>query len=159
MADGLNEEYLEVTNLHQDVRAKLSEFKRHINQPDYADLAACLAQLQKSSGKLAALRIKLDSETENPVKLEGGSDNVQEALSLFNKTLTACHQFLNNVDFHLDRIRDKIRELRKLAVSQHILDICSTFEENAATNVDIYAMEIRTFLLDAKNAAKQALKK
>ena len=84
---------------------------------------------------------------------------MQEALSLFNKTLTACHQFLNNVDFHLDRIRDKIRELRKLAVSQHILDICSTFEENAATNVDIYAMEIRTFLLDAKNAAKQALKK
>lgn len=159
VADSLNKEYLVVSSLHQDVKVNLSEFKKLLNQPDYADLTTCLVMLQKSSGKSSPLHMRLDSGTESPVKMEGGSSSVETAVSLFNETIAACHQFLNNMDFHLDRIRGKIMELRKLAVSQHILDICSTFEEHATTNVDIYAMEIRTLLLDARSAGKQAFKK
>ena len=159
VADSLNAEYLEVSNLHQEVKTKLSEFKKELNQPDYSDLAACLSILQKSSGgKSLSLELKIDSETEYPVKLEGGCGSVEMPVSLFNKALAASHLFLNSMDFHMDRIRDKIRELRKLAVSQHILDICSTFEEHASTNIDVYAMEVRSMLLDARSAGKKVFK-
>lgn len=157
VADGLNEEYLEVCSLHQNVKVKLTDFKKQLDQPEYTDLATCLAQMQKSS-KSHSLQMRLDSESESPVRLEGGSSNVEAAVSDFNAMIEACHHFLNNMDFHMDRIRDKIRELRKMAVSQHILDICSTFEEHASTNIDICAIEIRSVLLDARSAGKTALK-
>jgi len=158
-ADSLNAEYLEVSNLHQEVKTKLSEFKEVLGKPDYYDLAACLAILQKSSSrKSPSLELKTDGETEYPVKLEGGSSDIEAPISLLNEALAACHQFLSSMDFHTDRIRDKIRDLRKLAVSQHILDICSTFEVHASTNIDVYAMEVRTVLLDIRRAGQNVFK-
>lgn len=157
-ADSLNEEYLEVSNLHQSIRSKLTEFKQLTKQAHYAELAACFASLQKWSGKTPPLRLKCNEITDEPVRLEGGSEGVVSAVSSFNEVLDTCHQFLNERDLHLDRIRNKIRDLSKLAVMQQILDICSTFEEHASTNVNIYAMEIQSVLLDTKSAAKQSFK-
>lgn len=155
-ADSLNQAYLDALNMHQTIRSKLNEFKKLVGQPDYADLASCFSALNSLTGqKSVALVCK--KETNEPVELVGGTQEVEKHVQAFNEMLDNCHQFLDNVDVYLDTIQQRIAALKLLAVMRQILNICSIFEAHAATNVNIFATEIRSLLLDIRAAADQKL--
>lgn len=154
-ADGLNDAYQEASNSHQMIRCKLMEFKKLIGQPDYADLSACFVGLKTLSAQMPVALTCSDS-TNEPLELVGGPQEVQEAVKIFNEMLITCHQFLSETDVHLEKIKQRISSLKMLAVTQHILDVCSNFERQAPTNIDIFATEVRSLLLDIRTSAKQA---
>ena len=156
-ADALNESYLEVFNLHQNIKSKLSDFKRQVGQAEYSDLSTCFSCLNVLTGKVP-LKLECSDSTNEPVKLIGGSDEVVDAVTLFNEVLDLCHEFLSERERSLRKIKEKIDQLRSLAVMQQILTICSTFETHAPENINIFATEIRSLLLDARSAAKLKLK-
>lgn len=155
-ADQLNEAYQEVAGMHQTIKAKLDKFKEQVGQPAYSDLAACFASLKTLSGS-AKVKLFCKDGTEDPIMLEGGSEEFQEALKVYNEMLEICREFLANTNVYLERINERIAALKQLAVMQQILDICSAFEEQAPSNINIFATEIRSLLLDTKSSAKQKL--
>lgn len=155
-ADNLNEAYLEALNTHQAVKNKLTEFKRLLDQPDYADLSSCFSTLKVLSSP-EAVALVCESGTNSPQELIGGSKGMEEAIKVFNEMLDTCHGYLENVDVYISNIRQRIEALRSLAIMQQILDICETFEAQAATNVDMFATEIRSLLLDITSSAKLRL--
>ena len=155
-ADNLNEAYLEALNTHQTVKSKLSEFKKFLDQPDYADLSSCFTTLKVLSAPEAVVLV-CESGTNSPQELIGGSKGMEDAIKVFNEMLDTCHGYLENVDVYLSNIKQRIEALRSLAIMQQILDICKTFETQAATNVDIFATEIRSLLLDVTSSAKLRL--
>lgn len=155
-ADSLNQAYLEALNTHQTIKSKLNEFKKLVGQREYTDLAACFSALSKLTGQKAVTLVCNDASNE-PAELVGGAEEVAKPVQVFNEMLDNCHQFLDNVDVYLDTIKQRIDALRSLAIMQQILTICSTYETQAATNVNIFATEIRSLLLDARVAAEQTL--
>ncbi len=156
-ADSLNDAYQKASDTHQMIRCKLIEFKKLVGQPEYADLKACFAGMKVLSGE-AEVRLVCSDVTNDPLKLVGGAWEVQHAIKVFNGMLDTCHEFLQETDSYLERISQRIEALRMLAVMQQILTICATFEAYAATNVNIFATEIRSLLLDTRSAAKQSFK-
>lgn len=153
-ADRLNEAYKEVSDLHQEIKEKLAKFKSLVGQPGYSDLSSCFAALKTLSGS-TKVTLLCKEGTDDPLELVGGSEKVQGAVKVFNEMLNICHDFLEDNDAYLERIKQRIAALRLLAVMQQILNICSTFEEQAPTNVGIFATEIRSLLLDVGSAAKR----
>lgn len=155
--DSLNQAYLEALNTHQMIKSKLNEFKKLVGQPEYTDLSSCFSALNTLTGQ-NAITIVCNDVTNEPVELVGGAEEVVKPIQVFNEMLDNCHQYLGNVDIYLDTIKQRIDALKSLAVMRQILNICSTFEANAAMNVNIYATEIRCLLLDVRAAAKEKLK-
>lgn len=156
-ADSLNEAYQEALNAHQVIRGKLNEFKKLVGQPEYADLSLCFASLKSLSGK-EKVKLICSETTNDPLELVGGSEAVKEPVKILNEMLNACHVFLKETDVYIERIKKRIESLKLLAVMQQILTISSTFETQASTNVNIFATEIRSLLLDIRSAAKLKLK-
>lgn len=156
-ADSLNECYQRISDSHQLIKEKLVDFKKMTNQAEYADLTACFSVLKTRSG-LSVVRMVIKDGTDEPLKLIGESDKIQEEIRVFNEILEACHQFLESREDKLEEMRKKISALRLLAVMQQILDICSVFEGQALENIDIFGTEIRSLLLDIRNSARQVLK-
>lgn len=156
-ADNLNQAYLDTVNVHQAIKSKLNEFKKLTGQPEYTDLASCFSSLKSLAGE-NSLSLVCKEETNDPLELTGGGKAVEKHVQAFNEMLDNCHQFLSNVDVYLDTIQQRIAALKLLAVMQQILTICSTFEARAAENVNIFATEIRSLLLDIRAAANQKLK-
>lgn len=157
-ADSLNQAYLDALHTHQAVKDKLNEFKKLVGQREYMDLANCFLALNTLTGGEKPVTLICDDATNEPVELVGGAEVVEKQVQVFNEMLDDCHQFLNNVDVYLDTIKQRIKALRSLAITQQIQTICSTFEMHASTNVNIFATEIRSLLLDTRTAAKQNLK-
>lgn len=155
-ADGLNQAYLDVTTLHQDIRSKLNEFKKRIGHPEYSDLPSCFVTLKKLPGG-NSIRMECSSLTDDPIQFVGGSKEVEGHLKVFNEMLDLCHQFLEQAETSLETIEKRIKALRMLAVMQLILSICSTFESQAASNVNIFSTEIWSLLLDVRTSAKHKL--
>lgn len=162
-ADSLNQAYMDITSLHQDIRSKLNEFKRRIHHPDYSDLPSCFATLKKLSGAGTGtgggvpIKLECSSLTNDPIELVGGSKDVEGHLKVFNEMLDLCHQFLEQAETSLETIEKRIKALKMLAVMQQILSICSIFESQAASNVNIFSTEIRSLLLDVRSSAKHKL--
>jgi hypothetical protein len=156
-ADSLNQAYLEALDTHQTIKTKLEEFKRLVGQREYTDLATCFLALNTLAGQNSVTLI-CNADTNEPIELVGGAEEVEKPVLVFNEMLDNCHQYINNVDVYLDTIKQRINALRSLAVMQQILTICSTFETHASTNVNIFATEIRSLLQDTMAAAKQNLK-
>lgn len=153
-AESLNNAYQEISDLHQTIKSKLDEFKKLVGQPMYSDLSSCFASLKTLSNG-TKVELVCSETTSDPVELVGGSEKSQEAVNIFNEMLGSCHQFLRDNDQALETIKERIASLRQLAIMQQILDICSTFETHAPTNVGIFATEIRSLLLDVRSAAKK----
>ena len=157
-ADGLNQAYLDALNTHQAVKDKLNEFKKLVGQREYTDLANCFLALNTLTGGQKPVTLVCDDVTNEPVELVGGAEEVRKPVQVFNEMLDNCHQFLDNLDVYLDTIKQRINALRSLAIMQQIQTICSTFETHSSTNVNIFATEIRSLLLDTRAAATQNLK-
>ena len=155
-ADNLNQAYVDITTLHQDIRSKLNEFKKRTGHPEYADLPSCFATLKKLSGG-TVIKLECNNLTNDPIELVGGSKEVEGHLKVFNEMLDLCHQFLEQADTSLETIEKRIKALKMLAVMQQILSICSIFESQAASNVNIFSTEIRSLLLDVRSSAKHKL--
>ena len=108
------------------------------------------------SGKFP-VQLECSDTTNEPIRLLGGSEEVKRAVEIFNEMLDCCHKILKARNDYLERIRKEIKSLRMLAVMQQILTICSTFEQQAPTNIDIFATEIQSLFLDVRSAGTQNL--
>ena len=156
-ADSLNEAYTQVSDMHQAIRQSLAKFKSLVGQPNYTDLSTCFAAMKTLTGS-SKVTLRCKEGTDDPEALVGGSEKVEEAVKVFNEMLDTCHEFLRDYDSYLERLKQRIAALRQLAVMQQILTICSVFEEKGPMNINIYATEIRSLLLDIGSSAKQKLK-